>query len=222
MSFSTIEEAKEVLTALEAKLAAAEKTAETRKQERIDLQKQFSEFKTQFDGFDLEEYKTLKEKSESQRKQDLEAKGKFDELAKEKDALIQQLQAKLDTAESAKKEAIASSLSRERNFHLASEFIKAGGIPEQVDNFLMVGGNLFDYELGEDGERGSLKTAETLLGEDNKQIDTVGDALSHYKKNPQYGVFFKAENSSNSGAPAGGAPGASSTAGSLDGKVWVE
>lgn len=222
MSFSTVEEATKAYEVLEAKLSKVETTAETRKQERIDLQKQFAELKSQFEGFNPEEYQKLKEEAETRRRQALEDKGKFDELKKEQDGLIKQLQTKLSAAETSQKDAIASSLARERNFHLASEFIKAGGIPEQVDNFLTVGGDLFSYELGEEGAKGTLKTAETILGEDNKQISTPVEALNHYKADPRYGVFFKAENNSNSGAPAGGSPNPTGGGSVLDGKTWIE
>ena len=221
MKFSTIEEATAAFTELEQKFEAAEKTAETRKKERIEIQKQFSELKSQLEGVNPEEYQQLKQDAETRRVQELEAKGQFDKLAEEKDQVITQLQEKLSKAEADQKKAIESSLARERNFHLASEFIKAGGLPEQVDNFLTVGGDLFNYEVGEDGSKGTLRTTEPIVGEDNKQITSPVEALNHFKQNARYGVFFKAENNSNSGAPVGSTPATTGGDSALNGKVWV-
>lgn len=220
MEFNTLEEALEAFKELEAKYNSVQSTAEKRKTERIEAEKKAAELAKRLEGVDPEEYAALKEAAEKRRIEDLEAKGKFDELTKEKDDLIAKLQAKIKGIEQEKEQAIASSMQRERNFHLAQEFIKSGGIPEQLDNFLLVGGNLFNYEVDQETKKGILKPAETLLGEDNKQIIDAGAALKHFAQDARYGVFFHADNNSSSGTPNGSAP-PPNTSSALDGKVWV-
>lgn len=221
MKFSTMEEAEKYAEEMEAKLSNLQKTADIRKQERIDTEKKLADINKQlesFKGFDMEEFKKLQDEKAEREKADLEAKGEYDKLVAQKDEVIAQLQTKIKESDSKAEKAIADSLGREKEFHLSQLFLENGGNPKHVSQFLKVRGDAFDYAVGDDG-KGALRPVETQLDKENKEMDAKGYVTS-MAESEEFGIYFKPKSDSSTGIPAGGNNGTGERT-PFEGRTWV-
>ncbi len=225
MEFENLEAAKAAFDELSTKFEQVQKTAEARKQDRIDLEKKLADVTKKLEGFDVDEYKRLQEEASEREQKQLEEEGKYQELLQKRDEVANQLrdqikQLKTEKADALKQQedAIAASLGREKELHLSTEFVRAGGNPSQVRNFLLASSDRFKYEVGEDGA-GNLALAEALLDKDNKEVTAPDAAMKLLSETEDLGIFFLPKNGSDSGRPAGGSAGNETS--NDKGFVWV-
>ena len=203
-ALAKIEEQTKLLEEEKSAREKALKTAETRKAERIETEKKLAELAKKIEGIDPDKYAQMVKEAEEREEAELEEGKKYAELKAKQEKTVAELQGKLSETEQKSKQQLL-------NLQKTMAFTKAGGDPDQLDNFLSTSGNYFD--LNEEGDL--IVTPGSVSDEKGTAFDDIDGALGHLSKNSSLAVFFKAEDQSRGHGGNGGDPGMNEDDGSL-------
>lgn len=131
---------------------------------------ELSEFKSQFEGFDIDAVKSLVAKAGQDEETKLIAEGKLDEVINRRN---ERFRADVDKQLSAANERAAKAEAFAKRFeskvladNIRAAVIKAGALPEAAEDFILRAQGTF--ALNDDGDAVATKDGEVILGKDGK------------------------------------------------------
>jgi hypothetical protein len=165
---------------------------------RVEAEKLASQYKTQFTGVDLDEYKTLKEAQQKMADEDLRKRGEFEKIENSYKTNIQ-------TLEGERNEWQTKYSDLELNTKLMAPFAEAHGNPIWTEDFLSVAKR---YVSLKDGKVEIHDTDGTALvrmeNKQSKRVETLKDLAMYIREETKFGAYFKpiaAEGAGGKGSP---------------------